>query len=126
MGKTFGIVSLTSSSRCQLVLGQCCKACNVCARPRQACDKSTAHRIKDIGHDEGDRMGRLLGSASYTIATRRDDDIHIEAHQFGRQRGEAIKFSVSISILDDNIFFPLRTRGSRNPCRNPSVRVDIA
>ena len=33
-----------------------------------------------------------------------DDDIHLETHELGRKRGEAIEFSLCIAILNDNIF----------------------
>ena len=35
--------------------------------------------------------------------TTRDDDVYLEPHQLGRERGEAIEFSLCRSTLDDNV-----------------------
>ena len=45
-----------------------------------------------------------LAGARGTISTRRDDEIHIEPYQLSRERGDAIAFSLCISILNDNVF----------------------
>ena len=36
--------------------------------------------------------------------TARDDDVYLETHEFGRERGEAIEFSVGGSPINDDVF----------------------
>ena len=43
-------------------------------------------------------------AARVAVGTTRDDDVYLETHQFGRERGEAIEFPLCISILNDNVF----------------------
>ena len=46
---------------------------------------------------------RFLGGTG-CCRTSRDDDVYLETHQLGRERGEAIEFSLRISPLNDNVF----------------------
>ena len=43
-------------------------------------------------------------AATGCCRTSRDDDVYLETHQLGRERGEAIEFSLCRSPLNDNVF----------------------
>ena len=43
-------------------------------------------------------------AARGSCRTADDDDVYFETHEFGRKRGQAIEFSLCISILNDDIF----------------------
>ena len=42
--------------------------------------------------------------AARVAAGPRDDDIHVETHELGREVGQAVEFSLRLSILNDNVF----------------------
>ena len=63
-------------------------------------------------------------AARVACRTSRDDDVYLETHQLGRERGEAIEFSLCISILDDNVL-PLHVPKLAQTLRNASMRVAI-
>ena len=54
--------------------------------------------------------------------TRCDDDVDLETHEFGRKRGEAIKFP-SANRHSTTMFFPSTYSSSRSPCWNASMRA---
>jgi hypothetical protein len=76
---------------------------DVAAGPRQASDDPIPNRISFVRHDNGNRVRRFLGGTGYW-RTGRNDNVYLETHQLGRERGEAIEFSLCISILNDNVF----------------------
>ena len=43
-------------------------------------------------------------AARVVCRTTGDDDVYLETHEFGRQRGESIELSLRISPLNDNVF----------------------
>ena len=43
-------------------------------------------------------------AARVAAGPRRDDDVYLETHQLGRERREAIEFSLRISPLNDDVF----------------------
>ena len=43
-------------------------------------------------------------AARVSCRTTRDDDVYLETHELGRERREAIEFSLCISPLNDNVF----------------------
>ncbi len=72
---------------------------DVPARPREAGDKPGCQRIPHMRHDDGDRRGCVLGRMA-RLGPRRDDDIHREPNQLGRQVGEPIVVSLRPAVLD--------------------------
>jgi len=44
----------------------------------------------------------LLGGES-PLCVGRDDDINLERHEFGRERGEPLLLSISIALLDHEV-----------------------
>ena len=52
-----------------------------------------------------------------------DDDVHLETHQLGRERGKPIEISLRGSPLNDNVF-PLDVPEFAQPWRNASMRAE--
>ncbi len=75
--------------------------CNVPPRLRDARDETAANRITSALHDDGDRLGRVLGRHAWGPA--RHDDVNLEADQFGRKGREPIGLVLSVSILDRDV-----------------------
>jgi hypothetical protein len=75
---------------------------DVPARVRQACDESGPNRIANCHYDDGDRPGGVLG-CRHSFHRHRQDDVHLEPDQFGREVGQPVEPSLRISIFDDNI-----------------------
>ncbi len=104
MRDTFGNVSLTSSSRLPAKSEEIAVSPVIFPTwPCKTCDKSTANRIKDVGHDNWDRIGRLLSGASYSISTCGDDNIHFETCELGCELRKSIHLSLCKAVFDDNI-----------------------
>jgi hypothetical protein len=77
--------------------------CDVPARAREARDEPGANRIANENHDDGDRLGGVLGCRRYLRPRRCDDEVHLEPDQLGRQVGQPVDPILRISIVDDNI-----------------------
>ena len=76
---------------------------NVSTRPRQAGNESRPNGITTEGHDDRDHLSCVLRSLDCFIPCGHDD-VDLDMDQLGRERGEAIEFSLCISILNDNVF----------------------
>src|SRR5215472_5632611 len=77
--------------------------CDVPAWAREARDEPGANRIANPNHDDGDRLGGVLGGRHYLRPRRCDDEVHLEPDQLGRQFGQSVDPILRISIVDDNI-----------------------
>src|SRR5438093_7883193 len=55
-------------------------------------------------HNDGNRLGRVLGRPDRHVPSCYHDDINLETHQLGRKLTLAIRFSLCVSILDDDVF----------------------
>ena len=76
--------------------------CDVPARAREARDEPGANRIANGNHDDGDRLGGVLGRR-HSLRPPRYDEVHLEPDQLGRQVGQPVDPTLRISIVDDNI-----------------------
>ncbi len=76
--------------------------CDVPARAREARDEPGANRIANGNHDDGDRLGGVLG-CRHSLRPPRYDEVHLEPDQLGREAGQPVDPILSISIVDDNI-----------------------
>jgi hypothetical protein len=76
--------------------------CDVPARAREARDEPGANRIANGNHDDGDRLGGVLG-CRHSLRPPRYDEVHLEPDQLGRQVGQPVDPILRISIVDDNI-----------------------
>src|SRR5207245_1347403 len=75
---------------------------DVPARAREARDEPGANRIANANHDDGDRVGGVLG-CRHSLRPQRYDDVHLEPDELGRQVGQPVDPILRISIVDDNI-----------------------
>ena len=60
-------------------------------------------RIRRCRHDNGNRLGRLLGCED-RLERHGDDHIDIELNEIGHMRRELFHLSPNVTILDSNIF----------------------
>src|ERR1051325_3947578 len=70
---------------------------------RQAGNKPAGDRIGVLRHDNRNRGSCVLDGTG-CCRTTRDNDVNLEIHQLGRERGETIEFSLCKSPLYDNVF----------------------
>src|SRR5262249_32127277 len=77
--------------------------CTVPAWTRETRDEPVANRIANVNHDDGDRLGGVLGCRRYLRPRRCDDEVHLEPDQLGRQVGQPVDPILRISIDDNNI-----------------------
>jgi hypothetical protein len=77
-------------------------SCDVPARAREARDEPGANRIANGNHDDGDRLGGVLG-CRHSLRPKRYDEVHLEPDQLGRQVGQPADPTLRISIVDNNI-----------------------
>jgi hypothetical protein len=82
-----------------VILG--CKPGGVPSRSGEARDKGERYRIGDDRHHDRDRDRRLLGSQGGLAG--RDDDVHLEADQLGREVWEPIASSLGKPVLDTDV-----------------------
>ena len=54
-------------------------------------------------HDDGNRLGGLLGGADRRVVTS-DNDIDLELHQFGYQARETFGLSFRVAKFDQDVF----------------------
>ena len=71
-------------------------------RVGEAGDQSVRHGITSERHDDGDRLGRLLGSGDRWHSPR-NDDVHLEPDQLGREGREPLVLSLCKSVLDRHV-----------------------
>ena len=76
--------------------------CDVPARAHEARDEPGANRIANGNHDDGDRLGGVLG-CRHSLRPPRYDEVHLEPDQLGREAGQPVDPILRISIVDDNI-----------------------
>jgi hypothetical protein len=69
---------------------------------RKAGDESNAYGIQNERHDDRDRPGRLLGGLG-RFPTLGDDDVHLQAHQVGREGWVPIILALGPSGLDGDV-----------------------
>src|SRR5437867_6814717 len=79
-------------------------------------------------------MSCFFGEAVYCRTTR-DDDIHVETHQFGRKVGKPLCFALRISPVNNNVFpfhvaklaqtLPERRHAVQHNCRKRELRNPI-
>src|SRR5262245_42334347 len=74
-----------------------------CDVPARAREEPGANRIANGNHDDGDRLGGVLGCRRRLRPRRCDDEVHLEPDQLGRQVGQPVDPTFRISIVDDNI-----------------------
>ena len=82
-----------------VILG--CKPGGVPSRSGEARDKGERYRVGDDRHHDRDRDRRLLGSQGGLAG--RDDDVHLEADQLGREVWEPIASSLGKPVLDTDV-----------------------
>src|SRR5678816_1172647 len=58
---------------------------------------STAH------HNDGNRLGRILGHPNPLVPSCYHDDVNRESHQFGCKLGSPIDLSLRISVFDGDV-----------------------
>jgi hypothetical protein len=75
---------------------------HVSTRTRQAGDEPAAYGILIPGHDNGNRRRGVLGIPR-VYRTGRDNDIDIETHGLGSERGRSIHIALRRPILNDNV-----------------------
>jgi hypothetical protein len=71
-------------------------------RGGKAGDESAAYGIGNGRHDDRDRPGRVLGGLG-RCPTQRDDDVHLQTDQVGREGGETIMLALGPSELDGDV-----------------------
>jgi hypothetical protein len=54
-------------------------------------------------HNDGNRLGRILGRPDRYGASSYHDDINLETHQLGRKLSEPIDLPLPISVLDGDV-----------------------
>src|SRR5438093_13466692 len=77
-------------------------------------------------------MSCFFGEAVYCRTTR-DDDIHVETHQFGRKVGKPLCFALRISPVNNDVFpfhvaklaqtLPERLHAVRYNCRRENLGI---
>lgn len=72
------------------------------AGARQARDKPGPDRIGAVGHDDRNRPSLLLDRRDPLIGGGHDD-IHLEAHQLGRDMGDPLGPGFAQSALEDDV-----------------------
>ena len=71
--------------------------------PRQAGDEAGLDRIGgEAPHDDRDRAGGLPGREARRRAGRQDE-LHLQSDQFGRERGQPIVAVLREAVLDDDV-----------------------
>ena len=54
-------------------------------------------------HNDGNRLGRILGRLDRRLRSCYHDDINLETHQLGRKLREPIELPLRISVLDGDV-----------------------
>ena len=54
-------------------------------------------------HNDGNRLGRILGRLDQRVTSCYQDDINLETHQLGRNLRMTIDLSLRISVLDGDV-----------------------
>ena len=54
-------------------------------------------------HNDGNRLGCILGRPDLWIPSRYDDDINLETHQVARKLGQPIELTLRVAILEGNV-----------------------
>src|SRR5262245_2585727 len=70
----------------------------------KAFNKARLDRIDPSArHNDGNRLGRILGRQDYPGSSSCHDDINLETHQLGRKLREPIDLSLRKSVLDGDV-----------------------
>ena len=75
---------------------------DVAPGPGEAGDEADPHRIAHAGHDNGDRRGRVPGGQRRG-RNRRQQDVHRETDQLGRESREPFVLSFRRAVLHDEV-----------------------
>ena len=75
---------------------------DVPAGPRQTGDEAAAHGIGNEGENDGNGGGRVLGGLGRQ-RRRCNDDIDLEPHEFGCQRGQLLLLACRPAVLDHEV-----------------------
>ena len=69
-------------------------------------------------HNDGNRLGRILGRLDRRVPSRYHDDINLETHQLGRKLREPIALPLRISVLDGDVlsFYVAKLAQSQPNC----------
>jgi hypothetical protein len=71
------------------------------AGPSEARDESLTDWIRECGHHDRDRAGRLLCRPD-AMGRACDDHVHWEPNQIRRQRQQALQFTLGVPVLDED------------------------
>ena len=71
-------------------------------RPREALDKAGAYRVSGNGQHNWERTGRTLGRQARG-GTVNDQQIHLEAQQFGHEVGHALVLRIRPAVFQEDI-----------------------
>src|SRR5215813_13018241 len=83
------------------------------------------HRIGHSTEDDRNGPGRLLRGDGGGCGLGHDD-IHLEAHQFGRKRGEPVELAIGSSVIDHDVAaldVPEVTESLKKGCRETADPV---
>ena len=81
-------------------------------RPASTGSSPSAH------HNDGNRLGRILGRPDRMVPSCYHDDINLETHQLGRKLREPIELPLRISVLDGDVlsFYVAKLAQSQPNC----------
>src|SRR5215510_8984050 len=82
------------------------------------------NRIGSLAHhNDGNRLGCILGRPDRHVPCRYHDDINLETHQLGRKPRDPIILPFGISVLDDDVLSFYVTKLAQSQPK-PSVRAE--
>ena len=69
-------------------------------------------------HNDGNRLGRILGRPDASVPSCYHDDINLETHQLGRKLRGPIELPLRISVLDGDVlsFYVAKLAQSQPNC----------
>ena len=94
-----------------------CNAGDVAAGTGKAFNQACRDRIgPKAHHNDGNRLGRILGRLDRPLPSCYHDDINLETHQLGRKLREPIGLPLRISVLDGDVLsFDVATLAQSQP-----------
>ena len=77
---------------------------DIAAGTGKAFNQACLDRIEPSAHhNDGNRLGRILGRPDAPDPSCYHDDINLETHQLGRKLRKPIELSLRIAVLDDDV-----------------------
>src|SRR4029077_13379630 len=76
---------------------------DISTRAREAIDYASRDRIHVSHHNNGNRLGRLLGREDRRQSSA-DKDIDLELHEFGYVFQDLVPLSLNVAILNQDVF----------------------